>query len=57
MSEGLGRGGSVEPQLIEAARRGDREAFDAIVRLRLDTGGQARFDLSHDALLPPAYWG
>jgi hypothetical protein len=24
-------GGSVEPQLIEATRRGDREAFDAIV--------------------------
>ena len=38
-------GGSVEPQLIEAARRGDREAFDAIVRTRLDTVYRTAFTI------------
>jgi RNA polymerase sigma-70 factor (ECF subfamily) len=38
-------GGSVEPQLIEAARRGDREAFDAIVRTRLDTVHRTAFTI------------
>jgi RNA polymerase sigma-70 factor (ECF subfamily) len=43
-------GGSVEPQLIEAARLGDREAFDAIVRLRLDTVYRTAFTiLGHEA--------
>jgi RNA polymerase sigma-70 factor (ECF subfamily) len=35
----------VEPQLIEAARRGDREAFDAIVRTRLDTVHRTAFTI------------
>jgi RNA polymerase sigma-70 factor (ECF subfamily) len=40
----------VEPQLIEAARRGDREAFDAIVRTRLDTVYRTAFTiLGHEA--------
>jgi RNA polymerase sigma-70 factor, ECF subfamily len=43
-------GGSVEPQLIEAARRGDREAFDAIVRTRLATVYRTAFTiLGHEA--------
>ncbi len=45
----------MEPQLIEAARRGDREAFDAIVRTRLDTVYRTAFTIlgnaadAHDA--------
>ena len=40
----------MEPQLIEAARLGDREAFDAIVRLRLDTVYRTAFTiLGHEA--------
>jgi len=40
----------VEPQLIEAAGRGDREAFDAIVQLRLDTVYRTAFTiLGHEA--------
>ena len=35
----------MEPQLIEAARRGDREAFDAIVQTRLDTVYRTAFTI------------
>jgi RNA polymerase sigma-70 factor, ECF subfamily len=43
-------GGSVEPQLIEAARRGNREAFDVIVRSRLETVYRTAFTiLGHEA--------
>lgn len=35
----------MERQLIEAARRGDREAFDAIVRTRLDTVYRTAFTI------------
>lgn len=40
----------MEQQLIEAARRGDREAFDAIVRARLDAVYRTAFTiLGHEA--------
>ena len=40
----------MEPQLIEAARQGSREAFDAIVQMRLDAVYRTAFTiLGHEA--------